>query len=552
MLVSPFILLMKKITLSAALLPLLLLAAPAWAQQFDWVRTEPVSMTFNSQLTRYAAAADPAGNVAVAGFEANRSTATNGLMLGDMALVGYSPTGAVRFRRRLSGGNAAITHLRYASAGSLLALGIFKDSVRLGPGAVLRRSTPGTDKLPFLVSFDAVGVPQWYVSLPQQLSSTITACHDLSTDAAGNIYLAVSYANGDDAVLRYNPIASTPAVEVLRQTDAGYFSSFSRAANGDFYLTGACPEVNATFGGVAAARPYNYSHYLARYSASGQLRWVRFMEDITCAQPQVAADDHGGVYFSVSLLHGGQRMGPFVTATPAQSNELLLARLDTAGTWQWLRQPPSASGLAFGVATVAGAPSLVVDAQGNAALAATFRGSIPWPTGPTTSLGTGVYTDALVLSYDPAGTLRWVRPGGGLLMEMAHGLAQAPGGELFLTGFSTSGPLTFGAAQGGPAMTTNQFFVTRLAALPTATRAGQTGRWQLAPNPAHPDTRLRFEPGAALPPAVVLSNALGQTLRTLPISGPETTIATAGLAPGLYWLRATAGAVRYQARLVVE
>ena len=273
---------MKNLTLITGLL-LPFLAAPARAQQFDWVRTEPVSMTFNSQLTRYATAADPAGNVAVAGFEANRSTNTNFIMLGDMALVSYSPTGAVRFRRSLTGGNAAVTQLHYASAGSLLALGIFKDSVRLGPGAVLRRSTPGTNKLPFLASFDAAGVPQWYVSLPQVLSTTITECHSLSTDAGGNIYLAVSYAGGADAVLRYNPLTGAPAVEVLRQTDAGYVSGFSRAANGDLYLTGACPDANATFSGVAAARPYDYSLYLARYSASGQLRWVRFMEDVTCA-----------------------------------------------------------------------------------------------------------------------------------------------------------------------------------------------------------------------------------------------------------------------------
>jgi hypothetical protein len=247
------------------------------------------------------------------------------------------------------------------------------------------------------------------------------------------------------------------------------------------------------------------------------------------------------------------QMGPFQTTTPANSGELLLARLDTAGTWQWLRQPPATSGTAFGVATVAEGPNLLADARGNAVLAATFRGTIPWPTGPTTALGTGSRTDALALSYDPAGTLRWVRPGGGLLQETAHSLALAPGGELFLTGFSTSGPLTFGSAQGGPAAATNQFFVAKLtAALLTATQAGQLATWQLAPNPAQGSTRVRFGAGAALPPAIELHNALGQRLQTLPVTGPETAIATTGLAPGLYWLRATAGAVRYQARLVVE
>lgn len=540
----------------AALLGLALLLpnSPAQAQQFDWVRTEPADVTFNSQMVRYPVAADAAGNVAVAGYQSNRVLYSN-IVLGELGLVGYTPAGAVRFHRALTG-RSAITQLRYEAGGGLLALGIFKDSVRLGPRLVLRSTNTGT--VPFLAKFDASGMPVWAFDLTVLLASTgtISTCGGFTADANGNVFLACQRSNStlDSDVIRVNPIAQGLPTVVMHQVHAGRISNVSLAANGDLYVVGSCVDPNASFGGLAAAPPYSYTNYVARYTAAGRPRWVRLFEDATCGTLQVAADNHGGVYVAVPQLFANMHIGSFVTTRPNFPNEHLLARLDTAGTWLWVRQPPTALAGTSGGTITAATPSLAVDAQGNAVLAATFRGSINWGVGTTAVAASPTYnTDAVLLSYDPSGIVRWVRSGGGLRVEDAHGLALAPNGDAYLTGYSSSGPLAFGAAQGGPVVPTNQFYVAHLAARPTATRAGLAGAWEVAPNPAYQvDAHVRFAPGAALPAALEVRDALGRLLRTVPVTATETLVPTAGLAPGLYVLQATVGATRYQAQLVVE
>ena len=530
-------------------LALLLLNSAIQAQQFDWVRTEPVSINFNYQLVRYPVAADAAGNVAVTGYQANR-VLYGSIVLGEMGLVSYTPAGALRFRRALTGASA-ITQLRYDAAGGLLALGIFKDSVRLGPRWVLRSTSTGT--VPFLAKFDANGLPTWGIDLTQ-FAGNISTCTSFTTDANSFIYLACQRGNGDTDVIRYIPVASGLPQTVVHQTRAGRISSVSCAANGDIYVAGSCVDPGASFGGLAAPPPYSYTNYVARYTAFGQPRWVRLFEDSTCPTLQVVADNHGGVYVAVPQLFVNMHVGPFVTTRPNLPNEPLLARLDTAGTWLWLRQPPTTPAGTAGGAISTATPSLAVDAQGNAVLAASFRGSINWGVGTTAVGGSSTFNpDALALSYGPTGSLLWVRNGGGSLVEEAHGLALAPGGDLYLTGYSTSGALTFGAAQGGPTAAATEFFVTHLAARPTAVRTGLAGAWAVAPNPIRQaDAFVRFAPGAALPNALELRDALGRLLRTMPVMSAETRVLTAGLTPGLYVLQATAGATRYQARLAVE
>jgi hypothetical protein len=529
---------------------LLLVANTATAQQFDWVRTEPVNINFNNQFIRYPVAADAAGNVAVTGYQDNR-VLTGTIVCGELGLVSYTPAGAVRFRRTLTAASA-LTQLRYDAAGNLIGLGIFKDSVRLGPRTVLRSSNTGV--VPFLAKFDANGQALWAYDLNQLLGNIFSTCDGFATDPAGNIYLLCRHNGNDTELYRLDPNAQNRTV-LLRQTRSRA-SNVSRAANGDLYLAGSCADPGATFGGVPTAPPYSYANFLARYTAQGVLRWVRFFEDITCGAPQVAADNNGGVFVAAPLLAANMHHGPFVTTRPNTSNELLLARLDTAGNWLWLRQPPTMPTATFGAAFLGATPSLVVDNQGNAVLAASQRGTLSWSTGSLSVGGTGTATDALLLSYGPSGVLRWVRTGGGPLVDDAHGLALAPNGDVYLSGYSTSGALAFGAAQGGPLVPANEFFVARLAVgTVTASRALQVGssNWQVAPNPAeHAQTQVRFAAGAPVPQLLEMRDAVGRLVRSLPVTETGTTVPTSGLAPGLYFLEATAGSVRYRARLAVQ
>ncbi|MDO7873373.1 FG-GAP-like repeat-containing protein [Hymenobacter sp. ASUV-10] len=73
----------------------------------------------------------------------------------------------------------------------------------------------------------------------------------------------------------------------------------------------------------------------------------------------------------------------------------------------------------------------------------------------------------------------------------------------------------------------------------------------LYPNPAHGTATLQVPAGLRTGPAALL-NSLGQTVRTLPLAGPSTTVDLRGLAAGVYTLRLPAATGTIARRLVVE
>ena len=87
----------------------------------------------------------------------------------------------------------------------------------------------------------------------------------------------------------------------------------------------------------------------------------------------------------------------------------------------------------------------------------------------------------------------------------------------------------------------------------TATTAARGSfSFTLAPNPAHASTRVQL-PNLPGPATLTLLDALGRAVRTRPATpGTRTEFDLSGLAPGLYALRATAGAATATQRLVVE
>ncbi|MDQ2771199.1 MAG: T9SS type A sorting domain-containing protein [Bacteroidota bacterium] len=89
----------------------------------------------------------------------------------------------------------------------------------------------------------------------------------------------------------------------------------------------------------------------------------------------------------------------------------------------------------------------------------------------------------------------------------------------------------------------------------TATTAARDAfAFALAPNPAHALASVQLPPvSGATTATLTLLDALGRTVHTRPATpGTRTDFDLSGLAPGLYALRATAGAATATQRLVVE
>ena len=109
--------------------------------------------------------------------------------------------------------------------------------------------------------------------------------------------------------------------------------------------------------------------------------------------------------------------------------------LDASGATTWARRHGSTDIDHFGDATV--------DASGNVYAVGSFRGTVDFGDGPRTATGSA---DAVFVSYDPAGTLRWVRQGAGDGLDKGLGIDLDASGNVVATGSWFGASADYGGA----------------------------------------------------------------------------------------------------------
>ncbi|WP_135391265.1 T9SS type A sorting domain-containing protein [Hymenobacter metallicola] len=295
------------------------------------------------------------------------------------------------------------------------------------------------------------------------------------------------------------------------------------------------------------------THVIAQLSATNQ--WT--------AATQVAAPGTSSVAYITNELQydrtgnvwlAGEGGGPGLQLGSSTVNEdEFVARLSPAGQWG-----------AVGTIGHSGSPSatntygLAVDAQGNAVLVGELPNVITYTFGtrtlanPTAGRNFVARFNPTTQSWDYAQLAPAISTDGQFYFEA---ITLDAVGNMFATG-TFRGNISFGATTlAYPASFGGNAFVAKLsnAGLPLGVRpTAGVAPLALYPNPAAAGTpatlRLPVAAPAGLP--VTLRDALGRAVRTstIPVGKLEATVATAGLAPGLYLLEA--GAQR--AQLVVE
>ena len=281
----------------------------------------------------------------------------------------------------------------------------------------------------------------------------------MTSDAQGNRYFAGSFRGtvtfgsttlsspntSDIFVAKLNGAGAYQWVVQAGGADNDSGGSVAVDATGSVYVTGTYIGP-ATFGLLAVASvtpvPFGYTDaFVARLDGAGNWLWVRTGGgNRSDGAGPVVLDASGNAY--VGLFFGGAtaQFGPFSVANAdgptSTTSDVVIAKLDPAGTWRWARSAGSG-----GYDWVS---RLALDDAGHLFAYGSFEGN---------SLGLGNLTirnsgsgsnDVYIAQLDTAGTWRWARDAGGTFIDLDGGMALDWAGNAYIAGYFRSPSMSFG------------------------------------------------------------------------------------------------------------
>jgi hypothetical protein len=280
----------------------------------------------------------------------------------------------------------------------------------------------------------------------------------LATDDAGAVYVAGSFngaadfdpgsgitaiaslGNSDGFLAKYSAPGNLVWVSRLGGIATETLTSLARDGNGNLYVGGGFSG-SADFDPGPGSQVLNsvggQDGYVAKYSATGDLVWVRRFGGTGSDEVNALTVDAAGNLYAGGVFSGQANAlpiaGPTIVSDGSASDGFLLA-LDAAGAVRWA--------LPVGGNQEDAVDAVAVSNSGNLTIAGSFRTSANFARNATAvTLASQGNADAFLASYSSAGVLQWARDIGGSNEETVPtgGLSLDPqGGAALLGRFSGS------------------------------------------------------------------------------------------------------------------
>lgn len=300
-------------------------------------------------------------------------------------------------------------------------------------GGLEREGLGGMDFFVAKVSKD--GHPLWIRSLG---GSLVDRGYGVATDAAGNVYVTGHYQSTDAKageetlpnrgdydifVARYSAAGDLLWIRTAGGPGYDYGHGIAVDPVGDIVVTGAIAgraEFEKTVVNEAGAgRPL----FCAKYSAKGELRWVKSTTGgFSGSGHGIGVDATGNLY----LAGNGSGTGQFgsLALSPGGASALIV-KLDPSGEAVWSSLIPATAGAVY--------HEIAVDAKGRVWGAGMFKGELT--AGDKTWRTTGEKdNDGLLAHFTPEGKLVWSHALQGPATDYCLGVATDGTGRVFVTG----------------------------------------------------------------------------------------------------------------------
>jgi hypothetical protein len=196
--------------------------------------------------------------------------------------------------------------------------------------------------------------------------------------------------------------------------------------SGNVYVAGKY-EMNAVFTGNTLTCAGNHDLYLAKYSPTGSLTWIRTGGGTMGDYAHATACDGNNIFIAGEIEGSNELIsfpGSAITLTSLGDNDIMLAKYDLNGTLLWAKSAGGYGGeKALGVS---------YDAAGNVYICGDYEDTCKFSAG-TTLYCSGV-RDIFVAKYDANGNFVWARKAGGSGRDEALAIKCDATGNCYVTG----------------------------------------------------------------------------------------------------------------------
>ncbi|PJJ48697.1 SBBP repeat-containing protein [Hymenobacter chitinivorans] len=420
------------------------------AGQWQWVA--PVSGVGTKTAT--ALTTDAAGNTYLTGF-----TNSTQLSFGTISLNGSGPnqrtyvaklntSGQWQWAQQTGGAGGANAYgLAVDASSNAYVTGFYlEDNVTFGSTTL---TSSGAADL-FVAKLGSTGQWQWAQQSKGGGSATVSST---AVDAAGNVYVTGSFTG----TLSFGSITRTSHtlddLFVAKRSAAGqwlwvtqtagtarygYYSdkgSLAVDAAGNVYLTGCFKGADATFGSTTLSSVGGFDVFVAKLNTAGQWQWAtQALGTNDEFGNGIAVDATGHAYVAGSFQGASTTFGSVTVTNPSNGTfEVFAAKLDSDGQWLW-----ASSGGGTGPDA---ASDIALDALGNAYVSGSTQS--PSATFGSATVSNPGYSNAFVAKLSGTGQWQWAA-GAGADYAGTAAIAADASGNAYVTGFF-SGPATFGS-----------------------------------------------------------------------------------------------------------
>ncbi|MDJ1479528.1 SBBP repeat-containing protein [Cytophagaceae bacterium YF14B1] len=308
-------------------------------------------------------------------------------------------------------------------AGSLYGTGTFQTTVL---------SSAGNNDI-FIAKYDSTGQLLW---------AKIAGCTgqaaalDIAIDLSGNPYITgyffgsitfgtTTMTTHDKGlamyVAKYNADGDLQWAQKASGDGSISAESIALDKSGNIYITGSF-HTNATFGTITLTST-GYTVFIAKYTPSGTLLWVKTAGDeLASYGKDIAVDNEGTVYitgiFKYSLTFGS------TTLTSKGKEDVFIANFTTDGEFQWAKSAGNTEE-DYGY-------SIALDGSSGVYIAGSFNKTITFDNRTLTSNG---WADMFLVKYTTSGQVQWAISAGTDSQENAFAITTDPSGNVYATGY---------------------------------------------------------------------------------------------------------------------